>query len=573
MGDIGRSAAGRELGMGRAISRRDFFDGVAVAAGAAALAVPGQAGTAYAAAAAPGAAAFRGGTSQALSVLHALRDGRFWQHADPPVPTGETYDLVVVGAGLSGVSAAHEWLRRHPGARVLILDNHDTAGGHAQRPGSGTTPAPATWTTEFGELLDRLGVAAAPCQECGADDSVMCDRETFPVETLVSTDAPAEGWIGRLPVADAAREDLLRLYAGPPDPFPGLAAEDKQERLAGLTYSRYLLETLRVHPDAERFVRTMPSAAWGYDTRALGAVDAWGLGYPGFAGLGLDVGKPSRYNAPTVAKEWGTTGRVAHLPGGVHGLVRAMLAEMGGRARLRLSSPVVSVRNDGPPETATAATVGYFDGHEVRSVGAGAVVLACWHAVVPYLVPDLPGDQREALSAAVKTPLVEAVVRLRNGDAWGRLGVARTRWTGAYWCMSELVRHAGDGVTARLVSAPCRSELGPVEGAAEGRRALLRTPYEALEFGARDQLARLLGAGGFDPGRDVEAVTVYRWGHGYSPEYGRPWHAFHPDGPSPAEAARRRFGRIALAGSDAAPSARADAAVSAAWRAVGELAG
>ncbi|MDA0631815.1 NAD(P)-binding protein [Nonomuraea sp. MCN248] len=573
MGDIGRSAAGRELGMRRAISRRDFFDGVAVTAGVAAVGVPEAAGTAYAAASAPAPAGFHGGTSQALSVLHALRDGRFWQHADPPVPTGESYDLVVVGAGLSGVSAAHEWLRRHPRARVLILDNHEVAGGHAQRPGSGWTAAPASWTPEFGELLDRLGLAATPCQECGADDSVMCDRETFPVETLVSTGAPVDGWIGRLPVADDARADLLRLYAGGPDPFPGLSPEDKQERLAGLTYSRYLLETLGVHPDAERFCRTMPSAAWGYDARALGAVDAWGLGYPGFAGLGLDAGKPSPFNAPTVAKEWGTAGRVAHLPGGLHGLLRAMLDGLGRKVRLRLSSPVVSVRNDGPAETAASATVGYFDGHEVRSVGAGAVILACWHAVVPHLVPDLPGDQREALRAAVKTPLVEAVVRLRSGDAWRRLGVARTRWTGAYWSLSELVRHSGDGVTARLVAAPCRSELGPAEGSAAGRQALLRTPYETLEFSARDQLARLLGPAGFDPGRDVEAVAVYRWGHGYSPEYCRPWHAFHPDGPSPAETARRRFGRIALAGSDSAPAARADAAVTAACRAVRELAG
>src|SRR5690606_16694812 len=198
MEDIGRSAAGRELGMGRAISRRDFFDGVAVTAGAAALPGPARPGAVYAAAWAPG-AAFRGNTSQALGVLHALRDGRFWQQADPPEPTGERYDLVVVGAGLSGVSAAHEWLRRHPGARVLILDNHDTTGGHLQRPGSGSMAAPATWTPEFRDLLDGLGVAAAPCQECGADDSVMCDRETFPVEVLVRTGAPAGEWIGVLP--------------------------------------------------------------------------------------------------------------------------------------------------------------------------------------------------------------------------------------------------------------------------------------------------------------------------------------------------------------------------------------
>ncbi|WP_336211971.1 FAD-dependent oxidoreductase [Nonomuraea sp. LPB2021202275-12-8] len=561
MSDITCSESGapdRDLGMGRPLSRRDFLDGVAMSAGLATLgswegraAAPEMPHTATSA---PDLTQLQGDTAQALSVPHALRDGRFWEHAGPAVPTGESYDLVVVGAGVSGMSAAAEWLRGNPDARVLILDNHDQLGGHRRR--SGHAPY----------------------------DSVMCDRETFPVETLIRHEhrTTAEEWIGRLPVADRARKDLLRLYRDAPDWYPRLSPEEKQERLAGLTYSDFLLKVCRAHPDVERFCRTMSSAEWAYGTRAFGAIDAWGSArgwaYPGFDGLGLDTGKPSRFNSPTIQQEWRRPHREARaqvreladqlIPGfaALDRLSPAALDRPGSRVRLRLSSPVVSVRDGGP-----GATVGYFDGHGVSTVDAGAVILACWSTVIPYLVPDLPAAQREALAGAVRMPLVEAVVRLRDRSAWDRVGVTRTRWTGAYWCLTELDEPAGGPVSARLVAAPCRSELGPAEGAVAGRRALIRTPYSVLEYSARDQLTRLLGPGGFDPVRDIEAIEIHRWGHGHAPEYCRPWHAFYPDGPFPAEIARRRFGRIAIAGSDSVAAGRGGAAVAAAHRAAGEL--
>ncbi|HEX4816720.1 MAG TPA: FAD-dependent oxidoreductase [Nonomuraea sp.] len=531
--------------MNQPISRRDFFDGIAVGA----LASTGKAEPPQEVATPPAPYGFQGGAPEALSVPHALRDGRFWQHADPPEPTGERYDLVVVGGGLSGVSAAGEWLRRDPGAHVLVLDNHDEIGGQARR---------TVYHRQSGRAHPRTA------------DAVMCDAETFGADTLVRL---TSDWVARLPIARKARDDLRTLRRDPPDWFPALPVEGKQERLAGLTYSAFLLEVCGAHPDVERFCRSMSCPEWGYDTRALGAIDAWGTGYPGFAGLELDAGKPSRFNSPTVKRQWGIADPdVYHFPEGNQGLVRSMVRRLapgeldrpGAPARFRLSSPVVSVR-DG----AGAASVAYFDGHEVRSVEAGAVILACWGAVIPYLVPDLPADQRDALRAAVRMPLLHATVRMRGSDAWRRAGLRRVRWTGAYWCLTEL--EPGPPATVHLLATPCRSELGPVEGAVEGRRELFRTPYERLERTIRDQLTRLLGPGGFDPARDIEAITVNRWGHGNAPEYCRPWHPFYPDGPFPADTARRRFGRIAIAGSDAVSVARADAAVTAAFRAVDEL--
>ncbi|MEU7862718.1 NAD(P)-binding protein [Nonomuraea sp. NPDC049141] len=649
MSDMNSHSA-RDLGMNRPITRRDFLDGVAVVAGTMAL------GASAGCAPRPGGSTvigtqallvpqdvgspasltgLRGGTPEALSVPHALRDGRFWEHAGSPVPTGEHYDLVVVGGGISGVSAAFEWRRQSPEARILILDNHDEIGGQARRNefrpagrdgvlvgcgGSRSIKTPSVWTPEGKELLDLLGIKLERLggyldrhlyAGLGMHRSVMCDRETFRADHLVRLTPGVEPrqWVTRLPVAEQAKKDLVMLHENPPDWFPGLSPERKEERLAELTYSDFLLKVCRAHPDVELFFRTMPSVAWGYGTQAFGAIDAWGSDYPGFGGLGLDAGKPSRFSSPSLKKEWKVADpNVYHFPEGNQALVRMMLGRMipgfagsttmdgittaafdyarldlpANRVRFRLSSPVVFARNDGSPDTATTATVGYFDGHRVSTVQAGAVVLACWNMVIPYLVPELPDDQKQALRDAVKMPVLDAAVQLRNWEAWRRLGIDRTRWTGAYWCLSELdhpvgmpgydhPKDPGEPINLRMLAAPCQSELGPGPGAAVGRQELLNTPYSRLEYTIRDQLARLLGPGGFDPAKDVEAITVNRWGHGYAPEYCRPWHSFYPDGPFPADTARRRFGRIAIANCDSVPSARADAAISAAHLAVAEL--
>ncbi|MBB2908894.1 spermidine dehydrogenase [Streptosporangium becharense] len=653
----------RELGMDRPISRRDFFDGVAVIAGIAALGSPAGCGGARAAVTgAPGAdelqapadlsyppafTGLRGDTAEAIGVPHALRDGRFWPYAGTPEATGERYDLVVVGAGISGVAAAHRWLERHPRARILILDNHDEVGGHARRNefsprgrtgplvaygGSRSIRNPSAWTPEGKDLLDKLGIRPRRLERyvdrrryerLGMHDSVFCDRESFPAGSadrlvVLTPDARPRRWIAELPVAERARRDLVMLYEDPPDWFPRLSAEEKQERLARLTYSGFLRDVCGAHPDVLAFVRTLPVEEWGYGADALGAIDAWGgvdgRPYPGLQGLGLDRDKPSRYNSPTVIRNWGADEpRVHCFPEGNQAIVRMMLGRMipgfatavdaerittaefdygtldrpGNRVRVRLSSPVVSVANDGAPEgapgRATGATVGYFDGDRVRTVQAGGVILACWNAMIPYLVDDLPPAQERALHRAVKVPVLHATVQLRDWRAWKELGIRRTRFTGAYWCVAELAdpidiggyRSPGrpeEPITVHLTGSPVAPGMSPAHGSIAGRYALLKTPYAHLEYGIREQLARLLGPGGFDPVRDIEAITVNRWGHGYAPEYATPWDIdFYPDGPFPANAARRRHGRIAIANSDSVPSPRADAAITAAYRAVDDL--
>ncbi|RJL31823.1 FAD-dependent oxidoreductase [Bailinhaonella thermotolerans] len=635
--------------MDRPITRRDFFDGVALAVGATALGAAagcadepdrsGMIGTprlevpahrAYP----PDLQGLRGNTDPALSVPHALRDDRFWGRAGRAHPTGEHYDLVVVGAGISGTAAAYLWARRHPKARVLILDNHDDFGGHARRNefhpkersgpligygGSQSIEAPKAWTAEGKALLADLGVDLKKFGRffdqklygsLGMNESVFCDRETFGRDHLAIQDGrKTPEFVRDMPIAEQAKKDMVMLSDHPRDWFPGLSDEDKKNKLATMTYAQFLKDVCKVHPDVVKFYHTQSSDEWAYATDAMGAHDAWASGYPGFDGMKLDDSKPFRLCSPSIIKEWDDeSAYIDHFPDGNHSLVRLMLRSLipglapggtmedvvtarfdygrldqpGSRVRVRLSSPVVRVAHRGDPARSRTVEVAYFDGRRVRSVTAGNVVMACWNMMIPYLCPDVPPDQAKALHEAVKMPLVYAMVQLRDWRAWVRRKVHQTRFTGAYWCVAELdfpvsmgsyrcPRSPDEPINVHMIRIPTKPGMSPRNGAVAGRYELLRTSFSYFEYSIRDQLNRLLGPGGFDAARDIEAITVNRWGHGYAPEYTRPWDPWYPDGPLPADTARRRVGRIAIANSDSVPAAYADAAITAATRAVGEL--
>ena len=118
---------------------------------------------------------------------------------------------------------------------------------------------------------------------------------------------------------------------------------------------------------------------------------------------------------------------------------------------------------------------------------------------------------------------------------------------------------------------PCQPGLPARQQHRLGRAELYDTEFETFERKIRDQLARILAPGGFDPARDIEAITVNRWPHGYGYEYYSLWDPAWPEGERPNEIGRKRFGRITIANTDAGATAYADSAFDQAYRAVGEL--
>ena len=189
-------------------------------------------------------------------------------------------------------------------------------------------------------------------------------------------------------------------------------------------------------------------------------------------------------------------------------------------------------------------------------------MLANWNAVIPFLVPELPDAQKAALFEMVKSPLVYSNVALRYWKPFHHLGVRQIYAPGCYHMSISLNAAINIGaytspnnpnqpMLVRMVRTPAQAGLAEYDQNRAGRMELLRTPFETFERNIRDQLARTLGPAGFDPARDIEGIAVNRWPHGYAPEYNSLWDKGVDADHTPNLVARKRFGHIALANSDA----------------------
>jgi spermidine dehydrogenase len=212
-------------------------------------------------------------------------------------------------------------------------------------------------------------------------------------------------------------------------------------------------------------------------------------------------------------------------------------------------------------------------------------VLACYNMMVPYLCPELPEQQREALSYAIKAPLVYTRVLIRNWKSFERLGLDSAYCPGSYHTSVRLgdpvsmglyrcPRTPDEPMVLQLLRIPLKPGLPAPEQWKIGRKEW--APFETYERKVRDQLGRMLSAGGFDPARDIEAITVNRWSHGYAYGYDPATNEvdFLSDWPKERLThlrARRPFGRVSIANSDAAANAMTEAAFGEAHRAVQEI--
>jgi spermidine dehydrogenase len=207
--------------------------------------------------------------------------------------------------------------------------------------------------------------------------------------------------------------------------------------------------------------------------------------------------------------------------------------------------------------------------------------MAGYNALIPNICPELGVVQAEALSKAVKSPIIYTNVLLRNWRAWERLGVGIFGSPAAYYAVAALdfpVSMGGykfsktpdDPIVVHMerFAKGDVPDASPREQRLAGRREMFGTSFETIERETRKQLAGALAEGGFDPAEDIAAITVNRWGHGYA-NWGSPF--VDEDFEDTLVVARRRLGRIAIANSDAGGDATIDAAIDQAYRAVAEL--
>jgi spermidine dehydrogenase len=632
----------RELGMSRRITRRDFLNGVAVSAGAALI--PGelfaqgenvpQNSTDYYP---PALTGLRGSHPGSFETAHLLRDGDFWETAGTPRDTGEAFDLIIVGGGISGLAAAH-FYRQSAGAnaRILILDNHDDFGGHAKRNefragnrtllgygGTYSIESPEPYSDVARGVIEELGIDVSSFPKYldrdlygshGRTSKIFFDKETFNSDRLIDDPYPFPGgetydlnvagpdawahFMAEAPIAEQARKDVSRLCREKKDYLPGLNAEQKGARLARISYQRFLSELVGVHPDVIRLYQTASQPLFGVGIDAVPALDAAETGYPGFSGMGIDtegLENERRYffhfpdgNA-SIARLLVRKLIPAAIPGSsAIDIVTARtnyakLDDKNSSVRIRLNSTAMRVKHIGDSVRAKEVEVAYARSGKLFSVKAKHCVLACWNMMIPYLCPDLPEAQKQALAYATKVPLLYSNVVLRNGSALDKLKANSIYAPGGYHAHVDIdlpvsigeyqcPRAPEDPIVLHMSKAPCQAGLSARDQHRMGRVELFTTTFETIEHNIREQLARTLAPGGFDPARDIVTITANRWPHGYAYEYNSLFDSFVLEGgETPCEIARKRFGRIAIANSDAGARAYTDEAINQAWRAVGDL--
>jgi spermidine dehydrogenase len=598
------------------ITRRDFLDGMALSI-AAGLSPAGQL-AAEPSRYPPALTGMRGQYDGSFAVAHALaREGR--RYSVDRLPIEETYDLVVVGGGISGLAAAWFYRRARPAARILILDNLDDFGGHAKRNefalggrrligygGSQSLQSPRSLYSPVAKGLIRdLGIDIERFETAfdrdfypslGLSRATFFNSEAFGRDTLVVGDPSHGETLARFPISEASKAQLAALYAGGADPLAGTTDDEKRGILKRTSYRDYLIKICGCSEEVANCFQGRPLGFFGLGSDAVAAAEARDLGYPGFAGLKLPDDSNPAWKEPYIHHFPDGNAAIARLlvralipaaaPGrGMDDIVLApfdygALDRAGEAVRIRLESTCVSVGVAGGK-----VRIGYVRDGALHRVEAGHAVLACFHMMIPYLLPELPEAQRTALAKNVKTPICYTNVLVRDWRAFLNLKISSvTAPMGFHHQVSlDFPVDLGGYRHPREPDGPMLLHMVHVPGAPLqgldarrqfriGQHKLLAMTFADFESRIRDDLDRMLGPGGFASRRDIAAITVNRWSHGYSYVANS---LFDPDDYDDRvlKLARQRFGPVAIANTDSGGDAWVHFAIDQADRAVKELLG
>jgi spermidine dehydrogenase len=571
----------------------------------------------------------RGSHEGSFEVAHALA----WRGERPTQYTAldESYDLVIVGGGLSGLASAYLYRKQAgPDKKILILDNHDDFGGHAKRNefhtdghmllgvGGSVNLEQDSFSDNVHQLLKEIGVdleeldaAREPgyfLAEPGVSPSYYLNAQGYGQQRIVQG-SWIDAWLGKgnyreliasLALSADQQRRLLALVEGERDLLDELSLLETKRYIDSTSYREFVSSRAGLEPATIALFEPMVRVFFGVGLGSCSVTEALMTGAPGLKSLGLTGQLASQLFSYAI-----NGARFPLFPDGnasiARLLVRRLIPEVApgstmddivtarfdysrldrrdAPVRLRLNSTAVNAINrDG------AVEVSYVNRGKAYTLSARHCILACYNGIIPHLCPELPAAQKEHLKYGVKSPLVMTNVLLRTGEAVNQSGPAQHLCPGSFFEMVSkappvsLGKYPGksrgsDPMVLWMPHLPSPENNGN-QTARDlfrlGRHRLYTTPFSTFESEVEKQLTAMFGANGFDAERDIEAITVNRWAHGYSYEYMDLYDPDWKEGQAPHELGRKPVGRISIANADSEASAYLHAAIDAAWRAVSE---
>ena len=621
----------KSLGMDQRISRRDFLNSALLASGsllmtsATPLQLLGEEDTWTGYGGVGDYSKSNGNTLEVLAAGHRIRDGEFDRLPANIIETGETFDCVIVGGGISGLAAALFFLRKGCKNRTcLVLDNHPVFGGEAKRnefmvdghrlmahQGSAVffVQYPHSFLARF---YDSIGLTtprlqyqkwAGPAKEMPLSktpyDMVGSEPATYglyfgakfgqkPGMWLVD---PWKEKLEGAPISETARAELLKWRAGPQqeEKRPQYFGDEISRHLDSITLEEHMMRRFGISRETIRtYLSPVEGGGSGLGPDALSA----------FADYAADLLHPLQSDDTDQMFPGGNTG-IARLmvktlipqsfagDGGMEAVCRndinfSVLDQIGSPARIRLNSTAVWVKHDGEPGKSESVSILYTREGKSYRIKARTVVMAGGGWTTKHVVRDLPQAQQEAYSQFYRSPCMMANVAVRNWRFLYDMGISGFRWFEGVGNYTEVRKTALIGADSATVSPdspvvlPLKElysypGLPVADQGHRGRGEMLATSFKDYERQIRQQFTDMFARTGFDAGRDIAGIILNRWGHAYlNPQ---PGFFFGRDGrPAPSEVLRAApFGRIAFANTDLAGIMDHRCWILEAERAVGQL--
>ena len=553
-----------------------------------------------------------GNTWPVLLAGHRIRDGVYDPLPKNVIETGEMYDCVIVGGGISGIAAALFFQRETGGKKkCLMLENHPIFGGEAKQnefevngkrliglQGSAIyqLQKPESFLKQFYESIGlktpklsyqkwagpqpEMKLSQTPYDAAGMDVGQYgyWFGPKYGAKTGMWVMDPVRRKLEGAPIPAEARVEWVRFLtgaevSGKPFEHPKAEGDAISRSLDSITMEQHLMERFGLSRETVRtYLSPVEGGGSGLGPDALS----------GYSDYAFETLEPVADESGAMSQMFpGGNTTIARLmvkslmPGAIqgegsvdgvteHGVNLAGLDQDGAAARIRLGATVVAVEHEGDAAKAASVSVAYEHSGKLYRVRARSVVMAGGSWTTKHVVRDLPEAQREAYGQFYRSPCMMANVAVRNWKFLYKMGMSGCRWFGGtvgdYFEVRKLAVVGGveptlgpdSPVVLTLKCLYAHPGLPTEEQGNRGRMEMLSMPFAEYEKRIRQQFTDMFAGGGFDADRDIAGIILNRWGHAYlSPQ---PGFFFGKEGkPAPREILRKApFGRIAFANTDLA---------------------